>query len=93
MTAAPGSARDLARHPDEETRYRAVGALDPDDPGDRGVLLERLADASWRVRSAAAERVASGADPGAALPGLLALLSGGPSVGAREAAAKALALA
>lgn len=91
MTAPPGSPRALAGHADEETRYRAVRALDPDLAGDREVLLERLADPSWRVRAAAAERVASGADPRAALPGLLALLSGGPSVGAREASARALA--
>jgi HEAT repeat protein len=83
----------LARHADEETRYRAVLALDPDDAGDRAVLLERLADESWRVRTAAVERIAAGADPGAALPGLLGMLSAGPNVGAREAAARAMARA
>jgi HEAT repeat protein len=93
VSPADPSRRALARHPDEETRYRAVRALDPDDGGDRAVLLERLADASWRVRAAAAERVGSGADPRAALPGLLELLAAGPGVGAREAAAKALARA
>jgi HEAT repeat protein len=81
----------LARHADEETRYRAVLGLDPDDAGDRAVLLERLGDASWRVRAAAVERIAAGAEPAAALPGLLEILAEGPSVGAREAAATAIA--
>jgi len=95
MSAPPDATprQALARHADEETRYRAVLALDPDDAGDRAVLLERLADESWRVRTAAVERIAAGADPGAALPGLLGLLSAGPNVGAREAAAKAMARA
>ncbi len=82
-----GRRRALARHAEEETRYRAVAALDPADGEDRAVLLERLADASWRVRSAAVERLAAAAD---ALPALLEALAAGPTVGAREAAAAAL---
>ncbi len=40
MSAGGDSRRALARHADEETRYRAVQALDPDDAADREVLLE-----------------------------------------------------
>jgi HEAT repeat protein len=89
----PGSAaarRARAAHEDEETRYRAVGELDAADAGDRAVILDRLADPSWRVRSAAVERIA--AAPGAAaVPELMEVLAWGPGVGAREAAAAALA--
>jgi len=90
MTRGPDAERRraLARHADEETRYRAVAALEPGDREDRAVLLERLADASWRVRSAAVERLAAAID---ALPALLDVLAVGPTVGAREAAAAALA--
>jgi HEAT repeat protein len=83
-----GRRRALARHAEEEIRYRAVAALDPADGEDRAVLLERLADPSWRVRSAAVERLAAVAD---ALPALLEALATGPTAGAREAAAAALA--
>ncbi len=82
--------RARAAHQDEETRYRAVGELDAADAGDRAVILDRLADPSWRVRSAAVERIA--AVPGsAAVPELMQVLASGPGVGAREAAAAALA--
>ncbi|HEX9243476.1 MAG TPA: HEAT repeat domain-containing protein [Anaeromyxobacter sp.] len=87
----PAGARARAAHADEETRYRAVPELDLADPADRGALLERLADPSWRVRSAAVERIARGPHAEVALPGLLEVLAGGPGVGAREAAAAALA--
>ena len=83
--------RVLAADEDEETRYRAVSVLDPADARDREVLLERLADPSWRVRAGAVERIAAGSGAAAALPGLLAVLEEGPGVGAREAAAAALA--
>ena len=85
------SRRALARDPDEETRYQAVSLLDPGDPVERALLVERLGDPSWRVRSAAVEQL--GAFPGgsAALAELLDVISGGASVGAREAAAAALA--
>jgi HEAT repeat protein len=90
----PGSSSDSRRaraaHPDEETRYRAVAGLDPADPLDREVLLARLADPSWRVRSAAVERFGAG-PPAPVLRELAAVLADGPGVGAREAAAAALA--
>jgi HEAT repeat protein len=81
----------LARDADEETRYQAVSLLDPADPDDRAALLERLGDASWRVRSAAVEQIGASPRGAAALPHLLEALSGGPTVGAREAAAAVLA--
>ncbi|HEY6002030.1 MAG TPA: HEAT repeat domain-containing protein, partial [Anaeromyxobacter sp.] len=91
VPADPASRRALARDADEETRYQAVSLLDPADPEDRALLVERLGDPSWRVRSAAVEQI--GASPGgaAALPDLLEALSSGESVGAREAASAALA--
>lgn len=87
--ADPSSARARAGHPDEETRYRAVAELEPSDPRDRAVLVERLGDPSWRVRAAVVDRIARG-EPAAALPDLVRVLAAGPGVGAREAAAAAL---
>jgi HEAT repeat protein len=91
LSRADGAARRArAVHPDEETRYRGVAELDAADAADRAVLVDRLADASWRVRAAAVERIAS--VPGAAvLAELVEVLAIGPGVGAREAAASALA--
>ncbi|HEY6099770.1 MAG TPA: HEAT repeat domain-containing protein, partial [Anaeromyxobacter sp.] len=85
------SRRALAHHADEETRYQAVSLLDPADGEERALLVECLGDPSWRVRSAAVEQI--GASPGgvAALPQLVEALSGGASVGTRDAAATALA--
>ncbi len=77
-----------ARHADEEVRYRAVAELDPADAGDADVLLAALADASWRVRTAAAERFGAGSV--AMVDPLVAMLVSGPDVGARGAAAAAL---
>lgn len=88
--AGAEGARGRARAPDEETRYRAVGQLDPADAADRALLLELLADGSWRVRAAAVDRIGAAADPGLVLPALVAALSGGQTVGARDAAASAL---
>ena len=85
------AARARARDADEETRYRAVAALDPADAEDRAVLVERLGDPSWRVRAAVVERFTQGAGAAAALPALVEVLAAGPGVGAREAAAAALA--
>jgi HEAT repeat protein len=82
--------RARAGHPDEETRYRAVAELDPADAQDLAVLVERLGDSSWRVRSAAADRVA-GAPGVSAVAELVRVLAHGPGAGAREAAAAALA--
>lgn len=89
--AGPSAARARAVHPDEETRYRAVAELDPADAQDRGVLVDRLGDPSWRVRAAVVERISQGPGAVAALPALVEALSAGPNVGAREAAASALA--
>lgn len=90
MSVAAAARHALARHPDEETRYQAVAALDPGDAGDRDVLLERLGDPSWRVRSAAVERIAASPEPAGACAALLAVVSTGATVGARDAAATAL---
>ncbi len=79
-----------AGHPDEETRYQAVLALDPAVAAERAALLERLDDASWRVRSAAAERLGGAVEPPEVLPGLLAALEGAATPGGRDAAAAAL---
>jgi HEAT repeat protein len=87
----PAARHARAAHTDEETRYRAVGELDADDRGDRRVLLERLGDPSWRVRAAAVERIAAGRGAAETVAGLVAILDAGPSVGARESAAAALA--
>ena len=80
-----------ARHPDEETRYRAVLRLDGAVPEELAELLARLSDSSWRVRSAAVERFAGLADPGAALPRLIDLLDGAETIAGRAAAEAALA--
>ncbi|HSN93025.1 MAG TPA: HEAT repeat domain-containing protein [Anaeromyxobacteraceae bacterium] len=90
MTADAAARHARARHPDDETRYRAVAELDAARAEDLAVLLERLDDPSWRVRSAAVDRIGAMAEPGPALEALLALLSGGPSVGSREGSAAAL---
>jgi len=79
------------REGDEETRYRAVAALDPADPADRALLLERLADPSWRVRSGVVDRLSALADPSPVVALLADTLSGGATVGARDAAGAALA--
>jgi len=79
------------RDADEETRYRAVQELDAERPAELAELLSCLGDGSWRVRGAAVERLAAPADPRQVLPGLLAAVDGGDSVGARDAAGAALA--
>jgi HEAT repeat protein len=84
------AARARAADPDDETRYQAVAVLDPADPEDRPVLLARLADASWRVRAVAVERISGGSGAAAALPALVEVLAAGPGPGARDAAAAAL---
>jgi HEAT repeat protein len=87
----PGPRQARARAAEEEVRYRAVAELDPAGAEDRALLLALLADPSWRVRSAAVERLAGAGPSGTVLEALLAALSGGPSIGARDAAAAALA--
>ncbi|HVO21480.1 MAG TPA: HEAT repeat domain-containing protein [Anaeromyxobacter sp.] len=92
MTAArdPATVRMRARAPEEEVRYRAAGELDAGATEERDLLLTLLGDPSWRVRSAAVERIASTGAADVVLAPLLAALAGGASVGAREAAAAAL---
>ncbi|HVP66340.1 MAG TPA: HEAT repeat domain-containing protein [Anaeromyxobacteraceae bacterium] len=75
----------------EEDRYRAVHAFDPADPQQGEALLRLLSDASWRVRAAASERIASHPRPAEVLPALLEVATAGGSAGARNAAAAALA--
>ncbi len=75
----------------EEARYREASAIDPGSPGAAARLLCYLADRSWRVRSAAAERLGRVPDPSEALPGLLEALCSGGDPGTRGAAATALA--
>ena len=82
--------RARAVHADEETRYRAVAELDPVERADRAVLVARLADPSWRVRAAAADRIAQGSG-NAGIGEIVRVLAVGPGVGARAAAAEALA--
>ncbi|MGC3996194.1 MAG: HEAT repeat domain-containing protein [Anaeromyxobacter sp.] len=92
MTTSDARSHRRARvaDPDDEIRYRAAGELDPADAAERELLGVLLGDSSWRVRSAAVERLAGAADAAAVLPVLLARLSGGENVGARDAAAAAL---
>ena len=90
MSSAPERrASDAPAGFDEERRYRAVLEVDPAVPASTPLLLERLDDPSWRVRSAAAERLAR-SDPSRALPGLMAALGPDGGVGRRNAAAAAL---
>lgn len=92
MTGAgdPGTARARARAAEEEVRYRAAAELDAADGAERELLLGLLGDASWRVRSVAVERIVTTGPAAEVLPCLLAALSGGADVGARDAAAAAL---
>ncbi len=80
-----------ARHPDEETRYRAVLQLDGSRSEELSELLARLCDTSWRVRTAAVERLGSLANPAPALPRLIDLLDGAELIGGRAAAEMVLA--
>ncbi len=73
----------------EERRYRALLEIDPGAPRSLEPLLAALDDPSWRVRNAAAERVAR-ADPGLILPELVSALGPDASAGRRNAAAAAL---
>jgi HEAT repeat protein len=86
----PDTVRARVRAPEEEIRYRAAGELDAADAGERELLLTLLGDASWRVRSAAVERIVASGRAAEILPPLLRALSGGGSVGVRDAASVAL---
>jgi len=89
--ATPRQARLVrARHADEETRYRATLELEVGHPEEVDELLARLSDESWRVRTAAVERLGPSPEPQALLPRLLALLDAGDTVGGRDAAAAVL---
>jgi HEAT repeat protein len=72
-------------------RYRAVQGIDPSDPARLAELLRHLADPSWRVRSAAVERITAHPRPVEVLPALLDLLTSSAHPGARIASAAALA--
>jgi len=85
------SALSLARHPDEETRYRAVLRLDAGVEEELDELLARLSDPSWRVRTAAVERIGALAEPARASPRLIDLLDGAETIAGRAAAEAALA--
>jgi HEAT repeat protein len=76
---------------DEEIRYRAVGALDPGLEEERALLVERLADPSWRVRAAVVERLGGARDPGPLVEVLASALVSPEGTGARDAAGAALA--
>jgi HEAT repeat protein len=86
-----GTPLEQARHADEETRYRGVLQLDGSRADQLAELLARLSDPSWRVRSAAVERLSALADPGPALPRLIDLLDGAEIIGGRAAAEMTLA--
>jgi HEAT repeat protein len=86
----PGTVGERVRAAEEEIRYRAAGELDASRGEERDLLLGLLGDPSWRVRSAAVERIVTTGPVGDLLPPLLGTLSGGPNVGARDAAGVAL---
>ena len=86
----PGTLRARVRAPEEEVRYRAAGELDAGEAGERELLVALLGDPSWRVRSAAVERIVATGAAAEILPPLLGALSNGPTVGVRDAAATAL---
>ncbi len=76
--------------PDDEARYREVRGRDAARPGDLATLLAHLDDPSWRVRAAAAGRLALG-DPARVVSPLIAALASG-GTGRGSAAAGALVL-
>jgi HEAT repeat protein len=75
---------------EEEKRYRSVLELDLRGSLAVEVLVEMLYDESWRIRGAAAERLANLPDRHRAVPGLLAALADRGHAGARNSAAEAL---
>jgi len=88
-TEQPASLSERARDQDPEVRYRAVTEMH--GVRDLASLLEALSDESWRVRRAAVEVLAMGAEPARSIPGLIEKLSSPDNAGARNAAAEALA--
>jgi HEAT repeat protein len=82
-----GASPDL----DEERRYRATRDMIPSEAGAIPRLLECLDDPSWRVRGAAAARLAEG-DAAQVVPALVSALCAAAGPGRRAAAAGALVL-
>ncbi len=82
--------RDL-QSPDHEVRRLAVERVSA-LPVDEGLplLLERLGDASWRVRKAASERLIACPDVEAGARALIGALADGENPGRRNAAVEAL---
>ena len=76
---------------DEETRRRYAAAAPADETG-LAALEEALRDPSWRVRKAAAGRIAEAFPAAKSVPRLTRLLGDGGDAGARAAAAEALSL-
>jgi HEAT repeat protein len=74
---------------DEERRYRAVLEVDVRAPETLDRLLEALADPSWRVRTAVAEKLGE-VEPARAAPALVRTLAADLEPGSRNAAASAL---
>jgi HEAT repeat protein len=74
---------------DEERRYRAVLRLEVRQPSAQQVLLAHLDDPSWRVRTAAADRLAQG-EPAEIVPFLIAALVAAGTAGGRNGAAASL---
>jgi HEAT repeat protein len=87
--AAPGAAPTSPAA--EEARYRAIQGIDPSDPARLAELLRHLTDPSWRIRSAAVERITAHPRPVEVLPAILDLLTSSAHPGARIASAAALA--
>jgi hypothetical protein len=56
---------------DDEARYRRTAELDAAEPFGRAALLAALGDASWRVRSAAVDRLGAAVEPASVLPALV----------------------
>ena len=82
--------RDLVGE-DEEVRRLAVervSALSPEEAVP--CLVERLGDASWRVRKAAVERLVASPDATRVVEALIVALGDGENTGRRNAAVEAL---
>jgi HEAT repeat protein len=84
--------RDLASQ-DDEVRRLAVERSEVLASGERiPLLVERLGDASWRVRKAAIERLCAAAERDEVAGALIAALADGDNPGRRNAAVDALVL-
>ena len=84
--------RDLASH-DDEVRRLAVERSAALPSGERvPLLIERLGDASWRVRKAAIERLCAATERDEVARALIGALADGDNPGRRNAAVDALIL-